>query len=105
MAGMGVDVQRPVLTEGEAELLTRQVRRRKLSLVFCILNVAVALALSLIYFLTERFTALRAVVILLILIGAKNHMRIYRLSGLLEKLGPVPEAAEAPSDLHEQTAD
>lgn len=87
-----------VLTASERALLVRQIRRRKLSLFFSVASVAVAAVLLAVYAFKHLLNPARGVILLLILIGAKNHLRIYRLAGILEKLaGAGPSGPGRPT--------
>ena len=86
MACVGTDPTQSALTEREDALLKRQLQRKRLSLAFCVLSLIAALGLSVAWLATGRFDAPRFVIILLILVGSKNHLRIYRLSTILEKM-------------------
>lgn len=76
----------PVLTASERLLLERQLGRKRLALGLSIGSVAAALGLMAFWLAAGALSPCRLVLFVLILIGAKNHLRIYRLTGLLEKL-------------------
>ncbi len=84
----------PALAQAEA-LLRRQVRRKYLSLASCALNLLAALVFIL--SLTLHFGAMDAhklqiIVVLLLFLSAKNHLRLFRLARAIETTQPKPAA-------------
>lgn len=85
------------LTESEIRFAGRAVRRGRLFLALACAGVAIALALSVFYAyrrLTDPSFAVgaRAVVVLLILLNARQNLRQYRYASLLRKLGDLRAA-------------
>ena len=75
------------LTEKEKRLLNRISRQKNMYLTFSIVNVAVAVLLVVYYGLvTQNFSAIRIVLIILILLAGRAHLRQYRSALLLSKL-------------------
>ena len=85
------------MTEAQERFARRAVRRRPVMLVLSVAGVAVALALAGFYaFRFWRDPAYpigpRAVIVLLVLLNARQNLRQYRLAGVLEPLLPPPQA-------------
>lgn len=87
----GVTVQ-PGLTVEEQRFLTRAVRRKTLFLALSLIGIAVASGLAVYHGFswalgrTDRL-GLHVVVVVLILLNARQNLRQHRYAGLLEKLG------------------
>jgi hypothetical protein len=71
----------------EIKLLNRIAGQKKLFLVFSIINVVIAVYLSIYYGLfSENAKSIHFVLIMLILLGGRSHLRQYRSALLLNKL-------------------
>jgi hypothetical protein len=80
------------LTEDERRFATRAVRRKNLFLALSLIGIAAALGLAAYHgFSWARGSSdrlgLHVVVVILILLNARQNLRQYRYAGLLEKLG------------------
>jgi hypothetical protein len=86
------------LTESEIKFAGRAVRRGRLFLALACAGVAIALALS-VFYGYRRWTdpgfpaGPRAVIVLLILLNARQNLRQYRYASLLRKLGDLRRSA------------
>ncbi len=82
------------LTDSEIRFAGRAVRRGRLFLALACAGVVIALALS-VFYGYRRWTdpsfpvGVRAVVVLLILLNARQNLRQYRYASLLRKLGDL----------------
>lgn len=82
------------LTDSEIRFAARAARRGGLFLALSVGGVAIAIALS-VFYGYRRWTdptfpvAVRAVVVLLILLNARQNLRQYRYASLLRKLGDL----------------
>lgn len=75
------------LNATEIKLLNRIAGQTKLFLVFSIINVVIAVYLTIYYGLfSENATSIHFVLIILILLGGRSHLRQYRSALLLHKL-------------------
>ena len=75
------------LNANEIKLLNRITGQKKLFLVFSIINVVIAVYLIIYYgLLSENSTSIHFVLIILILLGGRSHLRQYRSALLLDKL-------------------
>jgi formate-dependent nitrite reductase membrane component NrfD len=75
------------LTDKEKSLLNRIAKQKNLFLAFSIINVVVAVFLCIYYGLVIRnFDGIRFVLIILILLSGRSHLRQYRSALLLQKL-------------------
>jgi hypothetical protein len=75
------------LSEKEKNLLDRIAQQKNLYLTFSIVNVAVAVLLVVYYgLITNSFSSIKFVLIILILLGGRSHLRQYRSAVLLGKL-------------------
>lgn len=75
------------LTAKEKNLLNRISRQKNLYLTFSIVNVAVAVLLVVYYGLvTQDISSIRIVLVILILLAGRAHLRQYRSAVLLGKL-------------------
>lgn len=75
------------LTAKEKNLLNRISRQKNLYLTFSIVNVAVAVSLVVYYGLvTQDISSIRIVLVILILLAGRAHLRQYRSAVLLGKL-------------------
>jgi hypothetical protein len=75
------------LSEKEKNLLDRIAQQKNLYLTFSIVNVAVAVLLVVYYgLITNSFSSIKFVLIILILLGGRAHLRQYRSAVLLGKL-------------------
>ncbi len=75
------------LTAKEKNLLNRISRQKNLYLIFSIVNVAVAVLLVVYYGLvTQDISSIRIVLVILILLAGRAHLRQYRSAVLLGKL-------------------
>jgi len=74
------------LTEAEQNYLQQQLKRVKLFLVFCIINIIVAAGL-LIAMATDwlHYDSARLVLAIILLLGARSYLRLYKSTRLLEK--------------------
>jgi hypothetical protein len=87
------DARASDLSETERTFTTRAIRRKRLFRVLSQASVAIALALAVVYGL-ERLRdpsfplAPRAVIILLILLNARQNLRQHKYAAILEKLTP-----------------
>jgi len=73
------------LSSREQALLARQLRRKRWSLAFCAISLAVSAGFLGYHVLAGTLDGTRLVIVLLLAIGAKNHLRMFRLTTLLEK--------------------
>jgi len=91
------------LTESEIRFAARAVRRGRLFLALAFGGVSIALALS-VFYGYRRWTdpsfplGVRAVVVLLILLNARQNLRQYRYASLLRKLGDLRRVRGAGPD-------
>ena len=79
------------MTEAEKSFAARAVRRRKLFLTLAVAGVAVASSLTVYYGYRRAHdpaypVGVRIVVVVLILLNARQNLRQYKFAGLLEKL-------------------
>ena len=79
----------------DARFVAGAIRRRRLSLVLSIAGVAVAVALAFYYFYQRLQDpgyplSLRAVLVMLVLLNARQNLRQYRYAEVLERLGQKP---------------
>ena len=79
------------MTEAEKTFAARAVRRRKLFLTLAVAGVAVASSLTVYYIYRRSHDTTypigpRIVVVVLILLNARQNLRQYKFAGLLEKL-------------------
>ena len=85
------------LTDSELRFAGRAARRGRLFLALALAGVVIALALG-VYYGYRRWTdpsfpvGVRAVLVLLILLNARQNLRQYRYASLLQKLGDLREA-------------
>ena len=77
----------------ELALLGRQLRRKRLPLALCAISLATAAAFLGYHLIRGTLDGPRVVIVLLLTIGAKNHLRVFRLTVLLEKLNRLREGA------------
>lgn len=81
------------LTPGEAAFVRASIRRRRLFLALSVAGLAVAAGL-LVYYGIRRFSdpgfplGMRSVLVILILLNARQNLRQYRYTGALSKLRP-----------------
>ena len=75
------------LTDSEKAFLARTVRRKNLWLTFSLLSVAVAL-LFIVYhgLIAKDLNGLRFVIVILLLLSGRGHMRQYRSAVIFSKL-------------------
>ena len=89
------------LTDSEIRFAARAVRRERLFLALAVAGVVIALGLSVAYGY-RRWTdstfpvGVRAVVVLLILLNARQNLRQYRYASVLRKLGDLRAVGPAP---------
>lgn len=84
------------LTAKEKNLLNRISRQKNLYLTFSIVNVAVAVLLVVYYGLvTQDISSIRIVLVILILLAGRAHLRQYRSAVLLGKLKTWLERKDA----------
>ncbi len=62
------------------------IARKRWSLGFCVVSLAIALGLLGYHLSRSTLDGPRLVIVLLLTIGAKNHLRTFRLTRLLDKL-------------------
>jgi hypothetical protein len=75
------------LSDNEKSLLNRIAGQKKIFLAFSIINVVIAVYLSIYYGLfSENAKTIHFVLIMLILLGGRSHLRQYRSAVLLHKL-------------------
>ena len=75
------------LSNKEKSLLNRIAGQKNIFLVFSIINVVIAVYLSIYYgLLSENAKSIHVVLIILILLGGRSHFRQYRSALLLHKL-------------------
>jgi hypothetical protein len=75
------------LTDKERSLLDRIARQKKLYLAFSIMSVVIAVLLLVYYgLLIKNINSMNFVVIILVLLGGRAHLRQYRSAVLLHKL-------------------
>ena len=79
------------LTDSERRFVRRAVRRRKLFLSLSLIGIAAALALVAIYAVLTLYhhrldLPPRVVIIVLVLLNARQNLRQYRYAGVLEKI-------------------
>jgi hypothetical protein len=75
------------LTDSEKAFLERMAKRKKLWLVFSVVSVAVAIAFFVYHALIVKdFNMLRFVVLLLLLLTGRSHLRQYRSAVIFSKL-------------------
>ena len=85
------------LTDSEIRFAGRAARRGRLFLALALAGVAIAFALG-VFYAYRRWTdpsfpvGVRAVLVLLILLNARQNLRQYRYASLLRKLGDLREA-------------
>ena len=84
------------LTDGEDAFRRRIVARRKLYLIFSLSGVAVGLALAIHATIAGAWTASRFVILILVLLLSRSHLRQYRTATVLTKLS----GGESRQDLH-----
>ncbi len=83
-----MDTER-TLTDGEKAFLLRIAGRKNLFLTFSVLSVVVAVSFLLYHALIARdLTSPRAVIVLLLLLSGRSHLRQYRSAGIIGKLKP-----------------
>ena len=85
---MGAD-----LTETERAFVARALRRRRLFLALSVIGVIIAVGLAVYYTWRKlhdpAFTlGARMVIVVLVLLNARQNLRQYRFAGILEKLQP-----------------
>ncbi len=91
------------LTDSEIRFAARAARRGRLFLALALAGVLVALALS-VFYGYRRWTdpsfpvGVRAVVVLLVLLNARQNLRQYRYASLLRKLGDLRAAGATGRD-------
>ena len=87
------------LTDSEIRFAGRAARRGRLFLALAVAGVSIALVLS-VFYGYRRWTdasfpvGVRAVVVLLVLLNARQNLRQYRYASLLQKLGDLREALQ-----------
>jgi hypothetical protein len=75
------------LTDKERSLLDRIARQKKLYLAFSFMSVVIAVLLLVYYgLLIKNINSMNIVVIILVLLGGRAHLRQYRSAVLLHKL-------------------
>ncbi len=75
------------LNTRETKLLNRIAGQKNIFLVFSIINVVVAVYLTIHYgLLADNFKSIHFVLIMLVLLGGRSHLRQYRSALLLHKL-------------------
>jgi hypothetical protein len=75
------------LSDREKSLMNRIARQKNLYLVFSILSVVIAVALLIYYVLiAKNITSLRFVIVVLILLAGRSHLRQYRSAVILHKV-------------------
>lgn len=86
------------LSPRERTLLARQLRRKRWPLVLCALSLGACASFLGYHVLAGRLDGPRLVIVLLLAIAAKNHLRTFRLTTLLEKLASrrAPSARPPP---------
>ena len=87
------------LSDSEKSLLNRIAGQKKIFLVFSIINVIIAVYLGIYYgLISENAKSIHFVLIILILLGGRSHLRQYRSALLLHKFKIWLETKE---DYHE----
>ncbi len=84
------------LSPAELALLRRMIARKRWSLFFCAVSLAIALGLLGYHLSNRTLHGPPLVIVLLLTIGAKNHLRTFRLTRLLDKLSR-PRGGTGPS--------
>ncbi len=74
------------LTAREKKFLARTARREKVFLIFSILSVAAAIVYSLYHAVMKDFNGPRFVIVLLLLLSGRSHLRQYRSALIFNKL-------------------
>ncbi len=75
------------LNDSEKKFVDRIAGQKKLYLIFSIVSVVIAVLLIVYYsFLTKDTNSLRFVIVLLILLSGRAHMRQYRSALIIDKL-------------------
>ena len=75
------------LTDPEKSFLDRIIRRKKLFLKFSLVGVVVSVAYFIYHaVIAQDLTVLRSVVVILLLLSARSHLRQYRSAVIMDKL-------------------
>jgi uncharacterized membrane protein len=75
------------LSDREKSLLNRIARQKNLYLMFSILSVVIAVTLLIYYgLIAKNITSLRFVIVVLILLAGRSHLRQYRSAVILHKV-------------------